>query len=178
MNCIRCKAPMKNVLIQNVAVDVCPDCHGIWLYGGELSKILEVEETKLAESEIAQFLTGDKCTLRKEMSIESFCPSCQTPMATYVYCYDSGIKIDRCKECNGIWLDDGELKQIIDYVSTNKQLKSSELGLGLDLKMINARFDKRIDTEYERLYRNFNLPYDEVRVIRIIRTLLRIFKIT
>src|SRR5690348_15564341 len=39
------------------------------------------------------------------------CPKCQAPMRTYER---SGIHIDQCTECRGIFLDRGELERLID----------------------------------------------------------------
>ena len=39
------------------------------------------------------------------------CPNCQ---ATLVMAERSGIEIDYCPECRGVWLDRGELDKIIE----------------------------------------------------------------
>lgn len=45
------------------------------------------------------------------MSITSLsCPKCQSPMRSYER---SGVTVDRCTECGGIFLDRGELDHLI-----------------------------------------------------------------
>jgi uncharacterized protein len=39
------------------------------------------------------------------------CPKCQAPMRSYER---SGITIDQCTECRGVFLDRGELERVID----------------------------------------------------------------
>lgn len=39
------------------------------------------------------------------------CPKCQGPMRTYER---SGVVVDQCTECRGIFLDRGELERLID----------------------------------------------------------------
>jgi len=39
------------------------------------------------------------------------CPKCEGDMATYER---SGIVVDQCRECRGIFLDRGELEKLID----------------------------------------------------------------
>lgn len=39
------------------------------------------------------------------------CPRCRTPLSPIEY---EGVQIDRCIQCNGEWLDAGELKHIVD----------------------------------------------------------------
>ena len=39
------------------------------------------------------------------------CPKCQAPMRTYER---SGVTVDQCTECRGIFLDRGELERLVD----------------------------------------------------------------
>ncbi|MFM7768099.1 MAG: zf-TFIIB domain-containing protein [Bacteroidota bacterium] len=39
------------------------------------------------------------------------CPNCQVPL---VMTERSGVEIDYCPQCRGVWLDRGELDKIID----------------------------------------------------------------
>ena len=39
--CARCSVPMAEVAVLGVAVDVCGECHGLWLDGGELKTLYE-----------------------------------------------------------------------------------------------------------------------------------------
>lgn len=40
------------------------------------------------------------------------CPSCKEEMVIYEY---NGIEVDHCPNCGGVWLDAGELEQIIPW---------------------------------------------------------------
>jgi uncharacterized protein len=42
------------------------------------------------------------------------CPKCQGPMRSYER---SGITVDQCTECRGVFLDRGELERLIDAES-------------------------------------------------------------
>jgi len=44
------------------------------------------------------------------------CPKCSYPMEHYEYMYSSGIMIDRCPNCQAIWLDKGKLTAIKRYL--------------------------------------------------------------
>jgi Zn-finger nucleic acid-binding protein len=44
------------------------------------------------------------------------CPSCRKPLRKGQYSYSSGILIDRCDACGGIWLDRGELGKIRAFI--------------------------------------------------------------
>ena len=43
--------------------------------------------------------------------MELTCPKCQAPMRSYER---SGVTVDQCTECRGIFLDRGELERLID----------------------------------------------------------------
>jgi Zn-finger nucleic acid-binding protein len=43
------------------------------------------------------------------------CPKCESPMRTYAR---NGITIDQCTACHGIFLDRGELEQLITAESS------------------------------------------------------------
>jgi Zn-finger nucleic acid-binding protein len=39
------------------------------------------------------------------------CPKCQAPMRSYER---SGVTVDQCTECRGVFLDRGELERLVD----------------------------------------------------------------
>ena len=43
--------------------------------------------------------------------MELTCPKCQAPMRSYER---SGVTVDQCTDCRGIFLDRGELERLID----------------------------------------------------------------
>lgn len=49
MLCPNCQAEMKEVNRQGVLIDICTQCHGVWLDRGELNKLLEVSRQDMAE---------------------------------------------------------------------------------------------------------------------------------
>lgn len=43
------------------------------------------------------------------------CPNCKNPMRSEHY---EGVQIDRCNTCGGTWLDEGELRQVVQQTNT------------------------------------------------------------
>jgi Zn-finger nucleic acid-binding protein len=39
--CPNCRTGMKEIAREGVTIDMCPDCHGVWLDRGELQKLLD-----------------------------------------------------------------------------------------------------------------------------------------
>ena len=46
MDCPRCKTAMTTRTRESIEVDFCETCKGIWLDGGELAKVLELERKR------------------------------------------------------------------------------------------------------------------------------------
>ena len=46
MDCPRCKTAMDQRTRDDVEIDVCASCGGVWLDGGELAKILEMDRVR------------------------------------------------------------------------------------------------------------------------------------
>lgn len=49
MKCPYCSVTMREVNRRGVLIEVCPECRGVWLDGGELDKLLTMGETWEAE---------------------------------------------------------------------------------------------------------------------------------
>jgi len=47
MNCPVCAVPLTMSTRQNVEIDYCPQCRGVWLDRGELDKIIERSSAEL-----------------------------------------------------------------------------------------------------------------------------------
>ncbi len=54
-----------------------------------------------------------KAKQKKELKALHFmhCPKCGMELVEIDF---KGVKIDKCSECNGIWLDNGELDQLLE----------------------------------------------------------------
>ncbi len=104
MNCPACKNPMIILELNQVEIDYCTACKGIWLDRGELDLIFSTSEKK----EIAK-LFSVKNNLDE---IKRRCPNCKKKMDKVEF-ENTGIIIDRCSEDHGVWFDSGELKSIL-----------------------------------------------------------------
>ena len=51
MMCPNCHVGMKEISRENVLIDMCPQCNGVWLDRGELQKLLEVNRQEQVGSE-------------------------------------------------------------------------------------------------------------------------------
>jgi len=99
---------------KDVEVDICVHCGGIWLDVGELAAIQAIRENDYREQVNAapDFLRQAEELAHQREAPMLTCPQCGKEMARKEYGYTSQILIDVCPECQGTWLDPGELKQL------------------------------------------------------------------
>ena len=116
MNCPVCKEPIVVLELDEVEIDHCISCGGIWLDAGELELLLEEAEAK---DELLSSFKTDKKTKEKARK----CPICLKKMEKVLCGTDEKIRIDRCRKNDGIWFDKGELKEVVSVASFDKDNK-------------------------------------------------------
>jgi Zn-finger nucleic acid-binding protein len=132
----------------DIEVDVCGECHGVWLDRGELEAIQETTERDY-RSELANEPDPVSAALgrAREHQQPVACPKCGAQMETREYGYCSQVMVDACPEACGIWLDAGELQELEKFFEREKQ-KSDTVGdralyLWLSLTSVFHRSRKR-----------------------------------
>ena len=112
MECCRCAEEMMLVEHEQIEIDYCPDC-GVWLDSGELELLLEEAggESLAArpEDDASAASTDTSSGADKPMK----CPVCRAAMDQGKYDDVSESVVDRCPREHGIWLDRGELREIV-----------------------------------------------------------------
>ncbi len=114
--CPKCPGKLEPVKVENVGLDYCDSCEGLWFDAGELKKALsrdsfhidvpDLDDEKFDGSEI----TGPIEELLK--SKPARCPICDGhPELERKKVARSGIELftDNCSQCGGVWLDGGEI---------------------------------------------------------------------
>jgi uncharacterized protein with PIN domain len=71
---------------------------------------LEFERAKKVEEELKQKMLEDERNSLKELHYMR-CPKCGMQLVEIDY---RGMNLDKCTECNGVWLDHGELEAIVN----------------------------------------------------------------
>jgi Zn-finger nucleic acid-binding protein len=130
---------------QGVHIETCPACGGDWLDAGELRSITEARQTRFSEQECLAVAKAAKITHVDLTALDRhlMCPKCGTATHPVNYGYDSGLIIDECAKCGGIWLDCGELEKIQQLVEGwNDQLPDDMAQYGPKLKQIEAQVDR------------------------------------
>ena len=101
MKCPRCKnSDLKENKVKghNILVDLCRDCKGIWFDRNELESLMKISVKTIKIPSHA----------RKQ---PFHCPRCRKPLYAFSYPHTMVI-VDMCPQCEGIWLDANEFKEI------------------------------------------------------------------
>lgn len=116
MNCPVCNQPLIILELNQVEVDYCTSCHGVWLDEGELELLLQDSggKDKLFDS----FVVDENS---KEKSIE--CPVCFKKMDKMLCGNENKITLDECSRQHGLWFNKGELESVVEIGSLDKQNK-------------------------------------------------------
>jgi hypothetical protein len=148
-------AVMEELTVVGVTIDFCRSgCQGIYFDNFEMQKMDEKHEGEGdAVLEELLSLTRDK----DHRSNPLVCPRCDIKMRKTPYSYGTGIDIDRCYGCNGVWLDKGELaairenfrdekvrRQIVDNVVADDPKLASDLSKReQEMQLEQAKYNKR-----------------------------------
>jgi len=116
MNCPICKEPLVVLELEQIEVDYCTSCDGVWLDAGELELLLETDEER---SRLINLFKEAEAV--KEKSHD--CPICGKHMLKFHIGEQEIVLVDKCKRNHGIWFDKGELKKVVEFGSDNKQNK-------------------------------------------------------
>ncbi len=112
MICSVCKKELKSAILNNVEINYCPQCLGLWFEENELRWAKDEKDEDLRWLDVDLWENEKKFKISKDNKI---CPVCRMPLYEVNY-GSSNIKVDVCNLCHGIWLDRGEFKKIIDYL--------------------------------------------------------------
>ena len=109
LSCAICRVPFLRALIDVYQLDYCDRCHGMLLSRRDFAELVH-RRRAWAETVSVTPTPASTDELRRRIS----CAKCGVPMTTDWYYGPGNVIIDRCLSCDLVWLDYGELKQILD----------------------------------------------------------------
>jgi len=133
-NCPRCNTPLTATDSEGAAFETCGHCHGKWVGRDELRRLIELRERPWDGSTLEGLAHAPAARVPLAGVAEHLpCPACGREMETFNYAGDSGVILDKCADCGGVWLDGGELEKVRLVV------EASEEGLDQDAKRFSGR---------------------------------------
>ena len=110
MKCPKCKMDnLEEIKINGVKIDRCENCGGLWFDKDELKIVRDHRDENLSWLDFDLWEDKNKLQISgKSMD----CPRDDKPLFRIKY-GETGIMVDICLECRGVWLDREELDKII-----------------------------------------------------------------
>jgi len=129
MRCPGCDSTLSSLQYEGITVETCGTCSGCWLDADELGRIVRIREKRFSPQQWSSIDSLAKIPgiPVEEIERDIVCPSCDTSTGPINYGGDTGMIIDRCPKCRGIWLDVGELESIQMLVESWKDSLPDDL---------------------------------------------------
>src|ERR1043166_1539951 len=128
MHCPRCVGQLEPVNYEGVDLDICRLCRGLWFDQGELAKFNKFD---------ADFPLGPGKPVKGKHT-GGHCPRCGVVMHVMRYAPRAEFEVDRCSGCGGVWLDNGEIREIQRLLTEEVRLWS-KIGSRLDEVVLRER---------------------------------------
>ncbi len=120
MICPTCKSDMIVVEYNEIELDYCNDCHGVWFDAGELKLLLnsmDLENQDLVLHTILNYPESASPEKKRK------CPICKHKMKKTAIGHQSEILIDVCWDGDGLWFDGGEVVHLIRQLGGEEALE-------------------------------------------------------
>ena len=125
MECPTCHKPLNPNSLHGQAVDQCPTCNGLWLDDAELGPIIRQTKPPRTATEAASCCGGVAC------------PRCNDVLAPFNYAHDSGVFVNKCPSCGGMWLEAGRLELLARYRAGSPAIQRLENAWAEEIRAAN-----------------------------------------
>ena len=117
MICPTCKSDMIVVEHDNVELDYCSDCNGVWFDAGEMDLLLQSIDVDSGGYLIKDMLNAPEAESPEK---KRKCPICGSKMKKTSTGKNRRILVDVCPQGDGLWFDGGELTQLLKQLSARE----------------------------------------------------------
>ena len=121
MKCPACNSLMIVVEHEQIELDYCPDCAGVWFDAGELELLLKTMQLEDSMLSLDSILTSPEA---KSNEKKRKCPICRKKMKKATVGHDPEVLIDACPRGDGLWFDAGEVGQLVAQASSTEKSDS------------------------------------------------------
>jgi Zn-finger nucleic acid-binding protein len=116
LECPGCSKPLATATLDGAhAVHYCRNCRGVLLARRIFAEVVRMRRA---------WASGTPSTpappKRHELERRVACPNCRTRMLVHPYYGPGNIVMDSCERCDAVWLDFGELRQIVDAPGSDR----------------------------------------------------------
>ena len=121
-SCPHCQNKMESLNKENTEFEACSSCAGMWFDLGELKEAISWQENN--HFELKTIVRGDG---QPDHAHGYICPKCEIIMEERQYAYDSGIHIDGCPCCRGIFVSPEYLGAIGTFLHSSKHSDEAKI---------------------------------------------------
>ena len=147
--CPRCHIPLQMIdlgLGGKFYIERCERCLGLFFDPNELESLLDKTVSHVHEVDRQRLNEIRNIPVSNEYRLSYIdCPVCKKLMNRINFGSGSGVIVDKCRE-HGLWLDGGELRQILEWTKAGgdlyhkqKQLDKAQLELEQEKKNLQFR---------------------------------------
>ena len=108
MNCPKCQGNFSKVVFNNIEVERCETCNGLWFDMLEKEDLIAIRGSESID--IGNDQVGEKYSLMQDIA----CPVCDQKMIPMVDKDQFHIKYESCATCFGTFFDAGEFRDLKD----------------------------------------------------------------
>ena len=109
MKCPKCLNEMQKITYEDIEVDRCTNCKGLWFDILEKDDLLKVKGSEVID-------TGDADAGKEYNRIDHYdCPNCNVEMIRMVDNKQPHIWFESCPQCYGMFLDAGEFRDLKEH---------------------------------------------------------------
>jgi Zn-finger nucleic acid-binding protein len=127
--CPRCKTPLQTVDLKvqgTFLIERCEQCLGLFFDPGELEALLNASVANVFDINRKLIDGLNQSPRSAEYGVGYIaCPVCAKLMNRVSYGVRSGVIVDRCG-AHGVWLDGGELRQLLEWTASGGQILTRE----------------------------------------------------
>ena len=125
MNCPSCSSVLRPIEYEGTELHTCDGCGGEFVSPEALAHVVNTRDAKApgasakpsASKSRVKNGTGARRApvpgVAEQDPIRKLtCAACASPTTVFSYALDTGVRVDRCSVCGGVWLDKDELEHI------------------------------------------------------------------
>lgn len=129
-SCPRCEVGLHTRKMDDVTVEECPTCSGLWLSSNAFREISKKKVEEFHQNPLPERRAGTK---KLDPVVYIKCPDCGVLMNRKNFGRRSGVIVDECLK-HGLWLDDEELERIARFIAEGglqeaRKLEAEEIAL-------------------------------------------------
>ncbi|MBN1600957.1 MAG: zf-TFIIB domain-containing protein [Chitinispirillaceae bacterium] len=124
-HCPLCSLPMESITLNEIpgfTIERCPKCMGLFFDPEELNALLDASVNQVYSINLRKIWEMNQMAGQdnERTAVYIQCPVCKGLMNRVNFGARSGVVIDKC--IHGIWLDNGELRKLLEWRKAGGQL--------------------------------------------------------